>query len=365
MSSTITIVHATRNRLKQMWIAYEWALRRARRPEDIEYILSFDEDDAALEVVRHEVESGNRTLCPTKVVVGPKSQGNNAAWNRAYHASSGESKVIVELSDDFECPAGWDVTILERFAKMPGGVDAPWVLGVADPHFTPPYSGDGLLTIFIATRAYCVKAGNFVLYPEYPSYFSDNDQTQKAAFDECLIDAYDLCFCHHWHGGTDDPLRDDTYSRHASTWHNDTGRWVYSDRCWQAFPDVYNTEPYDVAADYARREPYMPHGAPSRDADFASDIEGLGPPCADRAALWARRAHLGFTQIRNKPFPKGSWRRAWIEGDYRTARDGVEELVMRYHRRICGGRFRFHGGLHVWGECSRQLGDKPLDTFKD
>jgi len=254
-----SILHATRgiHRFDMLWQAYDWCVTRMGcDPAGSEYIFGADADDAQLiEALEREIASGTRIKMPTKLVVGPADQGNNGCWNNCYDHSSGQ--IILQMSDDFECPTDWATRIGAKINDA-GGVSKPLVVGVGDPHWTvggscvdagapPPYSGDGLMSIYIATKAYLEKVGGFILHPDYISVFSDAELPQKAALDDCLVDAYeDVHFYHHWHGGESDPKRDETYFRHLTTHCNDVGRQVLGNRYWGACADIYKERfPHD------------------------------------------------------------------------------------------------------------------------
>ena len=351
----ISTLHATRSieRFDMFWRAYDWCVTRAGYP-DIEYIIGADEDDVQMvEALQREIQSGARIKCPTKLVIGPKDQGNNGCWSNCYEHSTG--KILIQLSDDFECPSNWASRIGEKI-NAHGGPDAPLVIGVGDPHFmddssaedapggVPPYSGDGLLSLYIATRAYIEQAG-FFLYPEYVSVYSDTELAQKAALDGCLVDGYeDIHFYHHWHGAPDDPRRDQTYYRHLTTECNDIGRQVFADRTWAACPDIYK-----------ERFP--------EDRDFLDPEEALCPIPLEtvwKQLVTIRRARGNGLELKNKPFPVGSFRRAWIDGDWLACRNALVPHMNKYHQQFCGGRFLFHMAHHMWYTCTQQLGDKPL-----
>jgi len=350
MAPVISCIHATRGRAELPWKARNewWAYKADPSGPSFEWIMAMDDDDPLAEVFSKRAQAGTDPGPGTTVLVNP-SNGNNDAWAKAYQASTG--RVIVQVSDDFEAPHGWNTTIVERLEKA-GGIDKPFCLGVADPHFTPPYSGDGLLTLIIVTRAYVQKTGfDSVLYPEYPSMFSDNDVREKVALDDMLIDAWDVMFLHHWHGGPEDPLRDDTYSRHASTRCNDIGRWVWADRSWAAYPDIYPE-----------------HFDPDRPSLINGDLEeGLCPPYnpEESKRCGQRRRELGFGWIKNKPFEPSDPRAAWLRGDYREARDGMEALMAKYHLKVCNGRFLMYGAHRIWEECSKILKDRRLVDLRE
>lgn len=344
----ISCVHATRARWDWMWRCRDqwWGPTRSLDTGcDVEWILSMDDDDPLVERVMQHVAAGaqDSKIPPTRLVVG-KHAGNAQAWDHAYREADPSSKIIVMVSDDFQPPTNWNAVIAGRLNDA-GGADKQFVLGVADPHFTPPYSGDGLLTLFIATRAYLEWTGyNGIFYPEYPSMFSDNDQTDKAALDQVLVDAYDVMFFHHWHGGEGDPLRDKTYYEHATQWHHQTGANIWGDRMGAAFPNVEYADPNRVLTEEEER--MCPKGT-----DHNLHPEG------DWKHLCERRASRGYPQLKNKPFSEGDFRNAWIAGDFKAARDGLEIVMGKYFRKACHGRFRTNGGRWLWGYCTEQIGD--------
>lgn len=315
-----------------------WWFRKAagKVGVDFEHIFSMDEDDPLI----HDPVLLKK-LAPSRLVVGMPPQ-NNAAWNRAYKAMDPEAQVIVQVSDDFEPPDGWDNIILERLARV-GGIHRPLVMGVGDPHFTPPYSGDGLMTIIIATRSYLEKVGGFLLYPEYMSVFSDNDFTDAAALNDVLVDAYDINFFHHWHGSDADPLRDETHCRHMTTECNQYGGQVWGCRQWAGFSDV---KIHDGPVDWEKN--ICP--------DYPGGIRDI--VIAQRKNRIARG--MPGAEIEQLDFPEGSFQRAWIEGRWREARDGIEEVMGKYHLRACGGRFLMHGAHFMWYKATELLQDKPL-----
>ena len=431
----ISIIHATRSieRFEMFWRAYDWCVTRAGHP-DIEYIIGADEDDTEMiAALQREIESGARTKCPTKLVVGPKNQGNNGCWNNCYENSTG--KIVLQMSDDFECPLNWASRIGEKI-NANGGVDAPLVVGVGDPHWmedtsaveapggTPPYSGDGLMSIYIATRAYLEKVGGFVLHPDYISVFSDAELPQKAALDDCLVDAYeDIHFYHHWHGGETDPKRDETYYRHLTTHCNDVGRQVLGNRYYGACADIYKEKfPHDrdmtlpeegiapapltairdkillymnifnlerwikssacTAAIPSVVEQFTPGSGHDSITKLASvigvvehqgaDLDGLCEVIAGAigcgglhtqvVTLATAVANRKHLTVKNKPFPADSVQAAWLRGDWLDCRTRLVPLMNKYHQNpaVCGGRFLFHLAHHMWYTCTEQLGDKPL-----
>jgi hypothetical protein len=344
----ISVVHATRNRWDWMWRAYDWCLNRLGfdiKPDQIEYLLAFDKDDATWVKAKREVESGERIKCETRILVGPHTQGNNGAWNLATKAAKG--KVILQLSDDFECPERWADKCIGRME--PYGLDKPWVLGVGDPHFSGPYSGDGKLTIIVCTSAYIRETGGFLLHPLYSSVVSDDDVTHAAPMQDRLIDAFEeIHFYHHWHGGEKDEQRDDTYVRHLSSEDHNIGWTTYQNREVACFPDIM-------------------------EGDSEKD-EWIAPPhkpeLVEKVKNWRRER--GVTNFQNKPPPEGSPMHYYMTGDLETAAVGFRQLAFKYHgfrekgySKVCGGRFQFLPAVRRYNDCVEQLGGPKMDFWID
>lgn len=348
MPPVISVLHATRGRVELPQKAYHYWMSRARNPQDIEWLFGVDADDSVGNDTVDRIVANDGFHVARKIVnTGPFNNvgANNAAFAQAKGA------LLVQGSDDFRCPDGWDIIIRERTiheANRRGIADAAafgfdGVLGVGDPHFSGPYSGDGLLACIIGTKHYFDRIGGYFLYPEFDGVFADTEFTQKAAMDDVLFDAYDIHFYHDWHGAPNDPLRDDTYRRHLTTEANHQGGHVFNERTMACFPDNAN--------------------ALSGEAGVVADLreDRLGPPfmAAVCTEVAVKRIARGYEHIANKAFAPGSARRLFLDGHYAEAREAIQPQIKKYHKNICGGRFRFHGGVWLWDICCRALGDRP------
>ncbi len=176
----ISLLHATRGRFQQAALARKYWYDTAIEPGAIEHIFAIDEDDKesfnALGTFRH-----------VKVKAGG---GCVAAWNAAAEASRGS--VLIQLSDDWIPPIGWDKEILSRI----GNVKKPAVLAISDGH-----RRDGLLCMAILTRwRYCEQKDEegkpYLFHPEFKSMFSDTYFSWKAYKDGVVIDATDFVIEH-------------------------------------------------------------------------------------------------------------------------------------------------------------------------
>jgi hypothetical protein len=203
----ISILHATRGRpraalaCRQLWMA------RCEDPWSIEWIFSTDEDDATADQLK--------ALQPLS---GPP--GCVAAWNRAAAAAKGE--VFVQMSDDWDPPAGWDKLIVQRL----GDTSRPAVLAVSDGRRTDP-----LLCMAILTRKRWEEQGH-LFAPEYnqsSGIFSDNEFTARAYAAGCVVEARDLVFTHN------NPLftgaaQDEQFKKHNSPANYALGQQIFTQR---------------------------------------------------------------------------------------------------------------------------------------
>jgi hypothetical protein len=170
----ISLLHATRGRFQQAAAARRKWLEKAANQDAIEHIFALDADDA---------ESLQYLTLWRNVVVAPGG-GPVRAWNEAAQVCNGH--VLIQLSDDWEPPMGWDQIILDRI----GDTSKPAVLQVSDGHRT-----DDLLCMAILTRARYIEQG-YLFHPDFFSMYSDNWFSECAFSDGVVIDAKDVVFEH-------------------------------------------------------------------------------------------------------------------------------------------------------------------------
>lgn len=188
----ISLLHATRGRPKQAWLARQTWLDKAKNADAIEHIFAIDYDD----------EKAGPFICCRHVqnrVAGPVG-----AWNEAAKASNGQ--ILVQMSDDFDPPMYWDEMILEAI----GDTSKPKVLAVSDGN-----RKDDLLCMAILTRARYEQQGH-LFHPEFFSMYSDNWFSEQAFKDGVLIDARDKITFQHNHPAFGKGEMDETYSRSNS-----------------------------------------------------------------------------------------------------------------------------------------------------
>ena len=185
----ISLIHATRGRVKQAVEARRKWFSKAKNPDAIEHIFAIDVDDPQavfLTVHNHVILSGKG--------------GSVEAWNTAAMKSNGA--VLVQMSDDWEPPLHWDELILNAI----GDTAKPAVLAISDGFRTDP-----LLCMAIMTRARYKDQG-FMFHPDFTGMYSDNWFTDCAYQDGVVIEARDIVF-EHLHPVFKKAEWDETYKR--------------------------------------------------------------------------------------------------------------------------------------------------------
>ena len=183
----ISLVHATRGRPVEAVQCMTLWLSRATHPERVEHIFAVDHDDETADVLKRFRS------------VTQKDQGYSVgAWNLGASKATGD--IIIQLSDDWECPPGWDEMIEKRL-----DISQPQVLRISD-----GYRKDELLCMAILTRKYYEQNGLF--NPRFRNVYSDTDFTFRAAKNGAIVDARDIAIVHHHPFFEERPL-DATYQR--------------------------------------------------------------------------------------------------------------------------------------------------------
>jgi glycosyltransferase involved in cell wall biosynthesis len=169
----ISLLHATRGRPLMAASAMNLWLSRAKRPERVEHIFAVDSDDpSAAQLSRF---AGVMQDDPDGHAVG--------AWNLAAKHSTGD--ILIQFSDDWECPPGWDEMIEQRLDTQQAQA-----LRISDGKRT-----DELLPMAIVTRKFYEQHGLF--NGQFKNQYSDAEFTVRAEKAGAIIDARDIVFAHH------------------------------------------------------------------------------------------------------------------------------------------------------------------------
>jgi hypothetical protein len=324
----ISCLHATKRLPGMLEVLRTWLRRWTGIP--LEWIFAVDQVDEqeATRLLLSTPAAGQLQGCSVSVLASP-SKGDILAWNTAASVAAGS--ILVGVSDDFIPPKEWDAEIVGRLG---GSLSRPAVLGVADPHGPGDYLGTGMQTMAICTRSYATLHG-YYFYPEYISFGADGDFTQKATFEDVLIDGFDLRFQHDWHGGDSDPQQDAVHRRENLGGHkvvSTAQREVNEERCWSCYPSLTHAS---IGMTYA---------------------EVAGPPAMPsqlRQVLLHRAAvRPGFLTRRFCYRDQG--RTAYLRGDYGTALTRFRPLREKY-RKLCNGRFSTSALDHAINICEENL----------
>jgi hypothetical protein len=105
------------------------------------------------------------------------------------------------MSDDWECPPGWDQMIMDRL-----DIESEKCLRISDGHRT-----DELLPMAIVTRKHYDQHALF--NPAFKNQFSDAEFTIRAQKADSIVDARDIVFAHHHPAFEPSIPTDDTHRR--------------------------------------------------------------------------------------------------------------------------------------------------------
>jgi len=159
---SISIIHPSRERPEIAHkVAQKW-LSLAENRANIEYIMCLDESDPLL----HLYESGNPVSQIKRLVKDNKNMIEAA--NHGAAASTGD--ILILVSDDFDCPPGWDTWLLNTV-----GDRTDFSLKVPDGYTKNYY----LRTIPILDRTYYNRFGD-IYNPVYTHMYCDTEATTVA-----------------------------------------------------------------------------------------------------------------------------------------------------------------------------------------
>jgi glycosyltransferase involved in cell wall biosynthesis len=222
----ISILHPSRSRPEEAYIAYRhWVLKMSGKYE-YEYILSIDVTDIMAEAYLKGAFHG-----PQNQIIINDNNNVVQATNEAAKVSSGD--IIVLISDDFNCFDNWDLAIVDALKGKSGVLK----------------TFDGvqrwIVTLPIMTKDYYDSQGYFY-DPAVHHMFCDTIMTHKADLQKKLIIRNDIVFTHDHYskkGGT--RKKDSVNIKADGTWAQ--GEKVYLQRCRERFGlgnvNVYNLSP--------------------------------------------------------------------------------------------------------------------------
>jgi glycosyltransferase involved in cell wall biosynthesis len=199
----ITLCHATARPTGFQGARWAW-LAMAKQPNKIQHILGVDVD-------ADEYGGNEKIITPNGKCVG--------AWNSC--AQQAKGKYIVQVSDDFVPPLGWDEEIRKRLPDP----TKPAVLAVSD-----GYRKDDLLCIAICTKPTLDYLGGNLFAPEYAEcsgIFSDNEFTARTK--DIQVNGRDLVFKHNNPFFTNGQ-QDEVFKKHNAISNYDLGKKIFEQR---------------------------------------------------------------------------------------------------------------------------------------
>lgn len=195
-----TLIHPSRGRPHRAFNAMlKWV---ANCSSPVQYILSLDRDDSA------RPEYYTRYLKMPTHIEGKIIENDNRNLVDAIHKAipliTGDC--IISISDDFDCPAGWD-THLE---KIIAGKES-YAIRVQN---TIVKARDQIITLPILSKSVIDRLG-YIYYPEYTGMFADNDLYEVCERLGVVISSFIVFPHNHWVNKK--ATRDATYNRHNTT----------------------------------------------------------------------------------------------------------------------------------------------------
>jgi len=191
-----SLIHPSRNRPQLAQAAYKEWINKASGNNEIEYILSVDNDDVYINKYR---DMGGLVI----------NNNNSAieAINTAAEQATGD--VLIVVSDDFGCPFHWDNELTK-------------VIEESGKDFFTVFVHDGLYgqlqTLPILSRKYYDHFG-YIYFPGYKHMFCDTEFTEVSNLLNATIEARHIIFEHRHYSRADVGIKMDVVSKKAdSTW---------------------------------------------------------------------------------------------------------------------------------------------------
>lgn len=199
-----SLLHPSRNRPEKSFETIQSWLFRAGAGSTVELVVSIDDDDR--DKARYKL-----LYSGLKIISNPNRSAIDAV-NRAAEVATGE--VLIVVSDDFECPKNWAIT-LDKILR--GRLD--YLLKVSDG--TQGY----IVTLPIMDRHYYNRFG-FIYNPAFTHMFCDTCLTHTADVLGKLYIRNDILFRHN-HYSVMRTSKDEVSIRADRTWNE--GKRIYLD----------------------------------------------------------------------------------------------------------------------------------------
>ena len=220
----ISILHPSRGRPEQAFLAMCQFTDQLSHTIDYEYILSVDSSDIS------KYDYIDQGFGPTYKKIVNDNHNVVQAANQAAKVATGD--ILLLMSDDFLAFRNWDIAIVEALKGKSG------VLKTFDG------VQKWICTLPILTRDYYDEQG-YIYHPSYEHCFCDTDQTHKADLQKKLIIRNDIVFKHDHYSVKGGQPKDAVNLKANKTW--GSGEKVYLQRCRNKFGlnvrSVYDLSP--------------------------------------------------------------------------------------------------------------------------
>jgi hypothetical protein len=200
----------SRKRPSELLICIDKAIQLSDNPEQLKWLFSFDVDDTLMNTKEFISEIRKRIYTPTICVDYSTDKIN--AINRDVNEHRVDWDILVNLSDDQLAERkGWDSIIKNA---MPEHLDASlW--------FNDGWQ-DRINTMEIVGRNYYNRF-NYIYYPEYKSFYCDNEATEIAIQLNKCVKSSECLFRHYHYACTSNShmKKDETYIKAEANWTHD------------------------------------------------------------------------------------------------------------------------------------------------
>lgn len=187
----ITLIHPSRSRPKQAReTAMKWIQWSGLGDDQIEYILSLDNDDPELWSYKTKgFTITNVTIFRSDNRSAIDAINIPAKFFSAYRNEPGNFLIVI--SDDFDCPQDWGIKLLQVLKQKPNQSD--WILK------TPDGIQEWVITLPIMDWVYYKRFG-YVYHPDYRHCFCDTEMTAVGDLTGRLLSTFKIEFYHRPHG---------------------------------------------------------------------------------------------------------------------------------------------------------------------
>lgn len=169
----ISIIHPSYGRPElAMKTASNW-LTRAKNPKNIQYLICL----SRLDPLRKQYDEWIKELSTFNQGRTPENYGFGACYHEAanmviqmnHAAKLSDGELIIAVSDDFDCPEGWDEQLIKGIA---GRKD--FVLRIDDGVRNPGVQTKKIIPLPIMDRAYYERF-KFIYHPQYNHFYGDEE----------------------------------------------------------------------------------------------------------------------------------------------------------------------------------------------